>query len=121
MANNKQPIDSIFRLGKVKGLKFLSLNVRSLLKKIDQCRVWCGNLDVDIISFSETWLNTSIPNPALEINGFHCLRQDRNFVNTRKKRGGALLGMYTTVTLTRYKNFLSCLLQTLTVRRSGLS
>ena len=91
MAGLVDPIDSITKLGEQKGLKFLNLNVRSLFKKIDQCRLWCSNEDVDIISFSETWLNKTIPDSALSIDGYQCIRQDRNLRNTRKTKGGGLV------------------------------
>ena len=84
-------ITSLQELGQQKGFKVLSLNVRSLFKKIDQCRAMLDHESLDIISFSETWLNSSIPTAALDISGYHSVRQDRNFKNTSKKRGGGLI------------------------------
>ena len=82
---------SIDSLGRTKGFKVLNLNVRSLSKKIDQCKVIFDNSNIDIITLSETWLKTSTPNLAVSLDNYKLVRQDRDLSNTVKKRGGGLV------------------------------
>ena len=68
-------------------------NVRSLHGKIDDLRINCRHLfeyrEVCVIGVTETWLNCSIPDSALEVNGFHLVRSDRT-EESNKSRGGGL-------------------------------
>ena len=45
----------------------------------------------DIICLSETWLDSSISNSELIPKEFHVFRADRDFIATRRKRGGGVL------------------------------
>lgn len=49
-------------LKSMSGLKFVHLNVRSLLPKLDMVRIWVSSTDADIVIISETWLMNSITN-----------------------------------------------------------
>ena len=71
---------------KMKGIKMVHLNVRSLFNKLDQIKTNFKHFDVIVIS--ETWLGPSIPDAALSIPGFNLMRQDRN--HPEGKRGGGL-------------------------------
>ena len=52
-------------------------NIQSLLQKVDI--LYTGLRDFDIIGFTETWLNNSIPSTDLLFNGFHQpIRKDRS-------------------------------------------
>ena len=84
-------ITSFSSLFRRKGLKLIHLNVSSLLKKIDQLRVIFSTPEVEIITISETWLQTAHPTDSLDINGYACFRQDRSQKLTKKTRGGGLL------------------------------
>ena len=68
-------------------------NVRSLHGKIDDLRINCRHLfeyrEACVIGVTETWLNCSIPDSALEVNGFHLVRFDRS-EESNKSRGGGL-------------------------------
>ena len=83
-------VESIQELSKQKGFKVVHFNVRSLTKKIDQCRILFEGGDIDIITISETWLKQCNPDPTIDIGNYFCIRQDRNLANTTKKRGGGL-------------------------------
>ena len=62
---NSAAIDS--PLKRVKGLKMVHLNVRSLLKIIDKLRLFvCANKP-NIITLSESWLDCSISNEEILI------------------------------------------------------
>lgn len=73
---NSAAIDS--PLKRVKGLKMVHLNVRSLLKNIDELRLFAGSNKPDIITLSESWLDCSISNEEISIENFNLERHDRN-------------------------------------------
>ena len=76
----------------IKGLKLVHLNVRSLLKKMDQVRLLLRDSEVDILSISETWLKTHLHSNLVSIQGYKLYRQDRALGPLRKKkRGGGLI------------------------------
>ena len=84
-------ITDLAGLEKTKGFKMVHLNVRSIFKKMDQIRVMFNGSKLDVISFSETWLNKSVNSKSVDLEGYTLLRQDRNFSQVKKKRGGGLL------------------------------
>ena len=55
---------------KHKGLLVTHLNVRSLWNKLDLIKTTFTNFNIDIITFSETWLTSLIPNEMIDINGY---------------------------------------------------
>ena len=84
-------VNSLSDLITQKGLKFLNWNVRSLFKKIDQCRILFNDTNIDIVAISETWLTKSIQDQAVSINGYNSVRLDRDLSKTKKKWGGGLI------------------------------
>ena len=78
-------------LNKAKGVKIVHLNIRSLLKKVDQLRLILVGSTIDIITLSETWLNHKIDPQLVHIQGYSMYRLDREVQNTNKKRGGSLI------------------------------
>ena len=73
-----------------KGFKVVHLNVRSLLKKVDQIRLITEGSEVDVITISETWLKPHLNSTLVSLDGYQTIRQDRG--NARgKKRGGGLV------------------------------
>ena len=89
-------------LEKCKGIKLLHLNVRSILKKVDQLRLYFENSKIDIITISETWAKRFMDSQLLGIRGFEMVRQDRDLKNTRKKSGG---GLITYIRTAKFDNF----------------
>ena len=78
----------------IKGLKILSLNVRSLYSNLSELHVRFK--DFDILCFCESWLNSSITDQMILMEGFNLFRLDREKGNitTKKgkpKRGGGLV------------------------------
>ena len=78
----------------LKGLKILSLNVRSLYANL--CELQIRFKEFDILCFCETWLNTSITDQMISMEGFSLFRLDRENGNIttkkgRPKRGGGLI------------------------------
>ena len=84
-------IKSIKDLEKEKGVKMVYLNIRSVLKKMDQLRIYFSSSDIDVVSMSETWAKKGNDSRLFEIEGFEMKRQDRDLANTNKKRGGGLI------------------------------
>lgn len=61
-----------------KGLHFFHLNIRSILPKISELRLFAASTKVSIISITETWLDNSISDDEIAIPGFLIARRDRN-------------------------------------------
>lgn len=69
-----------------KGLRFVHLNVRSLVNKIDFLRIWADVTDADVLVFTETWLKASVINDMIKIDEYNIFRCDRT-----KKGGGVAI------------------------------
>ena len=63
---------------KLKGFKISHLNIRSLVKNIDQFRIYSHNCKFDIICLSETMLDGTIQDYEVNVNGYEVIRKDRN-------------------------------------------
>ena len=61
-----------------KGLHFTHLNIRSLLPKLSQLKLTIKDTNAAVLSFSETWLDDSISDNEVEIEGCNIVRLDRN-------------------------------------------
>ena len=60
------------------GLKVAHLNVRSLWNKVDLLRFeWFDNIAIDVLTLSETWLDSNIQDSEICLSGFTLVRQDR--------------------------------------------
>ena len=81
---------------KHKGLLVTHLNVRSIWNKIDLLKTTFNKFNIDIITFSETWLNEVIPNELIDFERKEIIRNDRKWKNvessdTIKKGGGVCM------------------------------
>lgn len=69
-------------------------NVRSLVNKMEEVATLTGTEEVfrecSVMCFMETWLHKNIPDQVVDINGFTCVRVDRDPGSSEKKRGGGL-------------------------------
>ena len=63
---------------KLKGFKISHLNIRSLVKNVDQFRIYSHNCKFDIICLSETMLDGTIQDYEVNVNGYEVIRKDRN-------------------------------------------
>ena len=68
-----------------KGLHFTHLNIRSLLPKLPQLKLTIKDTNAAVLSFSETWLDDSISDNEVKIEGYNIVRLDRN-----RERGGCV-------------------------------
>ena len=70
-------VTPLYHISKQKGFKLATLNVRSLLSKLDELRVLLSEKPIDILSINETFLDSSIPTSQLLIDGYNFERYDR--------------------------------------------
>ena len=53
-----------------KGFKIAQLNIRSMIKNIDEFRMYALNHQHDIICVNKTWLDNTVNNHNVELNGY---------------------------------------------------
>ena len=72
--------DKIHCLPKQRGFKMAFLNIVSLPKRFDEINFTMSNklLDINIMSFGETRLNSTIPDSMIRIDGYDIIRKDRS-------------------------------------------
>ena len=61
-----------------KGMKVCHLNAQSLLSCIDELNIWLKANPYQIITLSETWLDSTVHDSEIAIPGFQIIRKDRN-------------------------------------------
>ena len=61
-----------------KGLKFVHLNITSLLKNIDEVRLFLNDNKVDVFALNETRLDETITENEISVPMFNLLRKDRD-------------------------------------------
>ena len=76
-----------------KGITIGFLNIRSLNKKLEEVVHILSEGDLEILCIGETWLNGSVLDHMMAINGYNIHRWDRNS-NSGKATGGGLLVYY---------------------------
>jgi len=74
---------------KKKGLKILHINIRSLVPKVEEVKIYTETMKPDFLCVSETWLTSDIDNFEVQIPGYKFIRKDRNIIG--KSRGGGIL------------------------------
>ena len=75
-----------YELFKKKGLHFLHINARSLLPKLTDARLLVQRTNAAVLAVTEIWLDESVTNSEMELNGYIEHRKDRN-----RKGGGVCL------------------------------
>ena len=94
MDTNNSKTGDIQALNNKKGFKIAHLNIRSLVKKMDQLRIMLQDSNIDVFTLSETWLEKSLCSNLFKIWGYETIRQDRAYsmgLSKKKKRGGGLI------------------------------
>ena len=71
----------------------MNLNIRHLKPKIDAMKVMLSQENcIDVFGVNETFLNTTVDDNFLNINGFAFVRKDRNELhNCAANKGGGIL------------------------------
>ena len=64
---------------KARGMKFIHQNIRSLLGKIDELRLFVSELssEIHLLTLSETWVHENVTDAELDIVGYQLFRRDR--------------------------------------------
>ena len=65
------------------------INARSIVNKRDELELYIAQENIDILGITESWLNDSILDSEIDLEGYTLLRRDRN--NNIKSRGGGVL------------------------------
>eukprot|EP00112_Aurelia_sp_Birch-Aquarium-sp1_P019430 Seg480.3 transcript_id=Seg480.3/GoldUCD/mRNA.D3Y31 product="hypothetical protein" protein_id=Seg480.3/GoldUCD/D3Y31 len=72
----------------MKGFSIFQLNTRSIFHKLDEIRVFVKQNPYHVLAFSETWLQKSVSNSEIDIEGYaEPIRCDRQYDN---KTGGGI-------------------------------
>ena len=72
---------------KCRGFKMASLNITSLLKHIDELRVFLNDQNIDVLAINETRLNDSIFDQEVKVQGYDIISRDRS---TNGRFGGGV-------------------------------
>ncbi len=67
-----------FAYPKLKGFKIGQLSITSLVKHVEELRIFIHELPIDILCLNETRLDNSISNSEVENRGYELVRRDRN-------------------------------------------
>ncbi len=82
-------------LSQLKGVTFGSLNICSAYRKTDDMLTILNNSEFDYFSITESWLNNSISDDDLYIDGYNITRFDRD--DGKAIRGGGGILIYTAI------------------------
>ena len=95
---------------KLKGFTIPHLNIRSLVKNIDQFRLYLHKQQFDVICINETRLDATVPNHEVGINGYEIVRKDRN-----RNGGGVAIYLRNSINYKIKEELMSCDLEIITV------
>ena len=102
--------DNKNNIKRMRGFKIAHLNIRSLIKNIDQLRIYLHCQKYDVITLNETMLDSTVIDHEININGYDFIRVDRN----RHGGGVAMYERSSTDYKVRY-DFMTDELETITV------
>ena len=74
------------RLRSLNGITFAYIIIRSLFKHIDNIPILLETSQIDLLILAETFLNNSIPDIYIQIDGYTFIRSDRDAGSS--KHGG---------------------------------
>lgn len=79
-------------INSLKGVELVYLNVRNLLKHIDELRATLLDGNFDVVIFGESWLNQKGANSLIHCDGYRIFRLDRAVLNHngQPKFGGGI-------------------------------
>ena len=82
-------------LSNTKGITLASLNICSLTRKHDEVKILLDNSKIDLLALNESFLNKSITDSQINIEGYRLWRHDRT-LNSGKSHGGGIV-VYSTL------------------------
>ena len=71
-------VTTLAELGKCKGIKIASLNIRSIFKNLEEVSISLKQGNIDILLLQETFLTNHISNEMINIPGYNIYRSDRD-------------------------------------------
>ena len=78
--------DDKFDCFKSRGLHFFYLDTQSLLPKLSEVKILANKTRASVIAIPETWLDDTITDSEIELEGFNVIRNDGS-----KKGGGVCI------------------------------
>ena len=96
---------------KLKGLKLVSLNIASLLKHLDELRIFVEEEKPHIIGINETRLDNMINDSEIEIDGYEVMRWDRD-----RNGGGVALYVHKSLDVTIRQDLMDCNVESVSVQ-----
>ena len=69
------------------GFKIASLNITSLVKHIEELRIFLADNMIDVLAINETRFDSAVSDNEVHIHGYEIVRRDRNL---NGRCGGAL-------------------------------
>ena len=76
-----------------RGFHIAHINAQSVRNKLSELSIYIGQMKFDIFTISETWLNETLSDNILNVDGYNLVRLDRSWKEegrTNVKRGGGL-------------------------------
>ena len=96
---------------KLKGLKLVSLNIASLLKHLDELRIFVEEEKPHIIGINETRLDNMTDDSDIEIDGYGVMRWDRD-----RNGGGVALYVHKSLDVTIRQDLMDCNVESVSVQ-----
>ena len=95
-------------LKSLRGISFGALNVCSVIRKMDDILTLLGSSELSYLGLTETWLNSSISNCELEIQGHDMCRFDRDLGGMKRGGGGILVYLISNRTFEQLPSWSLC-------------
>ena len=96
---------------KLKGLKLVSLNIASLLKHLDELRIFVEEEKPHIIGINETRLDNMINDSEIEIDGYEVMHWDRD-----RNGDGVALYVHKSLDVTIRQDLMDCNVESVSVQ-----
>ncbi len=95
---------------KLKGFTIAHLNIRSLVKNIDQFRLYLHKQQFDVICINETRLDATVPSHEVGINGYEIVMKGGN-----RNGGGVAIYLRNSINYKIKEELMSCDLEIITI------
>ena len=69
----------VFPKPKTCGLSMAHLNIRGIRSSLDEVKTFLGNKTLDVLTLSEMWLNETIDDAELAVEGYVLIRKERRY------------------------------------------
>lgn len=97
--SNSSGLNDTFNCFESKGLHFIHFNIRSLFPKLAELKTFISKYKFAVIALSETWLDSSVTDSEVHLDGFSIVRRDRD-----RQGGGVCLYISNDLAFTERKD-----------------